>query len=290
MRLDWLAVRFGLEYLAFRTAARLFRALGLERASDWSGWLWRRIAPLSKRHDRALQHLALAFPDKTLKERERICRGMWENLGRTFAEAFFLAEIAASDRIAYEGLDAFEAWATTSAGRVACTGHFGNWELGVLGGMRWGLKPWGIYQRIKNPSVDRDVTAMRAFLYTGGLVAKSPALPRQFIRIVKEGGTVAVMADLRDYNGASVPFFGRPAPSTSFPALLAQVAGTDILVSGMKRLPGVRFVQYYEVVPLPKTGDRRADIVAATAAIQAVLEKFIRRSPDQWMWAHRRWG
>lgn len=290
MPLDGVTVRFGLEYAAFRLAARLFRLLGLERASGFSGRAWRRFAPWSSRHRRALDHLALAFPDKSLDERERICRGMWENLGRTFAEAFFLHEIAAGDRITYEGLDLFDAWASTAAGRVACTGHFANWELGVLGGMRRGLKPWGIYQRIKNPLVDRDVTVMRSFLYTGGIVAKNPALPRQFVRIVKDGGTVAVMADLRDHGGVEVPFFGRPAPSTSFPALLAQIAGTDILVSGMRRLPGVRFVQYYEIVPMPKTGDRKADVAAATAGIQAALEGFIRRWPDQWMWAHRRWG
>lgn len=289
MRFDKLAVRYRLEHLAFKAAARLLLSLGLERASNLSGAVWRRLAPLSKRHTRALNHLAQAFPEKSEAERRDICLGMWENLGRNFAEAFFLKEIAASGRITYEGLDAFEEWASLPAGRVACAAHLANWELAILGIMRRGLEPWSIYQKIKNPYVDDDVSVMRAFLYTGGLVAKNPALPRQFLRIVREGGTIGFLADLRDFAGAHVPFFGRPAPSTTFPALLAHSTGSPILVTCMRRLPGIRFVQTYELFALPDTGDRKQDIIATTALVQSAFERFIRQWPDQWMWAHRRW-
>ncbi len=132
MRFDKLSVRYRLEYLAFRAAARLLLCLGLERASNLSGAVWRRLAPFSKRHNRALNHLAQAFPEKSDAERQEICLGMWENLGRNFAEAFFLKEIAASGRITYEGLDAFEEWASLPAGRVACAAHLANWELAIL--------------------------------------------------------------------------------------------------------------------------------------------------------------
>ena len=289
MRSDW-ASRFALEYLAFRAAGRFFLFLGLERASNFSGTVWRHIAPWSKRHGRALDHLAAAFPAKTEIERDAICRDMWENLGRTFAEAFFLDELLSADRVTYENLEAFETWARVPGGRVACTGHLANWELTPALAIRRGMRPWSIYQKIKNPLVDRDVTAMRSRLYTGGLVVKSPGVPRQFLRIVREGGTVGVMVDLRDRSGIAVPFFGRPAPSTVFPALLAHSAGSPILVCCMRRLPGIRFVQSFELVELPETGDRKADIANTTVTVQNVLERFIRQWPEQWMWAHRRWG
>ena len=217
MRFNWLSVRYRLEYLVFRLAARLFLLLGLERASDFSGALWRRVAPYSKRHGRALEHLALAFPDKTATEREEICLGMWENLGRNFSEAFFLKEIATGDRIAYEGLEAFEAWANLPAGRVACAAHLANWELTILAATQRGLKPWSIYQKIKNPLVDEDISAMRSFLYTGGLVAKDPMVPRQFLRVVRHGGTIGCLADLRDFAGVSVSFFRPPGTVDDVP-------------------------------------------------------------------------
>ena len=102
MQFDRRAILYGFEHAMFQTAGALFRRLGLERASAFSGAVWRRLAPLSKRHGRALGHLALSLPEKTAAEREAIVRAMWENLGRNFAEAFFLREIASSDRVTYE--------------------------------------------------------------------------------------------------------------------------------------------------------------------------------------------
>ena len=290
MRFDWLSVRFGLEYLAFRTAGLIFKGLGLERASAVSGAVWRAVAPWSKRHQRALGHLGFAFPSMSAAEKERICRSMWHNLGCTFAEAFFLPEIAAGDRVTLEGIEAFGRWLALEGGRVACAPHLGNWELTILPAARHGVRPWSIYQKIKNPLVDRDVAAMRSFLYTGGLVAKHAGVPRQFVRIIRDGGTVCLLADLREYGGMTVPFLGRPAPSTNFPALLALTAGTPILVSGLRRLPGVRFIQVFELVELSHTGDRKLDLIRTTEAIHAAFERLIRQWPDQWMWAHRRWG
>lgn len=283
-------LRHGLEHLLFRFAAGLFRLMGLERASAVSGAIWRRFAPLSKRQARALSHLAQSLPRTTAPEREAIAASMWENLGRTFAEAFFLREIVEGDRVTYENQAAFDEWRRWPGGKVACAAHLANWELTIAPATRSGLAPWSIYQRIKNPRVDRDVHALRAFLYTGGLVPKDDGVPRRFLRVIRDGGTVGLLTDLRDYSGLSVPFLGRPAPSTTFPALLAVSAGSPILVSCMRRLPGVRFVQSYTLVPMPDSGDRKADVAAVTASVQGVFDGFVRRWPDQWMWAHRRWG
>ncbi len=264
--------------------------MGLETASTASGAVWRHVAPFSKRHGRALGHVAAALPEKTEAEREIIVRSMWEGLGRTFAEAFFLREIVAGDRVICDDRRALDAWLDWPGGKVACSAHLANWELAVAPALATDLKLWSIYQRLKNPLVDRAVRDLRAFLYEGGLVAKDEGVPRQFLRIVRDGGAVAMLADLRDFTGISVPFLGRSAPTTTFPALLAVSAGSPILVCCMRRLPGVRFQQSFALVTMPDSGDRKADVAAVTAAIQAVFDRYIRDWPDQWMWAHRRWG
>jgi KDO2-lipid IV(A) lauroyltransferase len=286
----WIPLKYGLEYAGFRLAALILKALPVEAASALSGFVWRSMAPHLHRHERALDNLALAFPTKTLAERQAIALLMWDNLGRTFGEAFHLREIAASGRVQIEASEAFELWAQREGGKVACAGHLGNWELAILGISARGLKPWSIYQRIKNPSVDRLVAQMRGFLYTGGLVQKNPALPRLFMRVLRDGGTIGFLADQRDYSGVEVPFFGIQAPSTTFPALLARSVSAPILMVRMRRLPGARFVQSFELIDMPITADRKADVTAATALIHAAFERYIRDAPEQWMWAHRRWG
>lgn len=290
MRQTSISLKYRLEYRLFRLASLIFGAMSVEAASGVSGWLWRHLAPLLGRHGRALRHLERALPASTRAEREAIARSMWENLGRTFGEAFHLERILSDGRLGVENADVFERWASQPGGKVACAGHLANWELAITGISRRGLKPWSIYQRVKNPLVEHDILAMRESLYTGGLVPKDPTLPRRFLRIVREGGTVGFLGDLRDPGGIAVPFFGQPAPSTTFPAILARSVEGPVLMVLMRRLPGVRFVLSHELIEVPVTADRKADIAVVTAAIQAAFERAIRAAPEQWMWAHRRWG
>jgi KDO2-lipid IV(A) lauroyltransferase len=107
---------------------------------------------------------------------------------------------------------------------------------------------------------------------------------------VRDGGVLATMADLRDRKGVMVPFFGRMAPTSTFPALVARMTGAPLFAVEIVRRPGVRFVIALRAIEVPRTAERQADIEAATASLHAAFEDFIRRNPEQWMWAHRRWG
>lgn len=283
-------LRHALDYAAFRLLAAIFGSLPLEAASSFSGACWRLVAPHLKRHKRALDNLAIAFPEKNLGERERIARAMWDNLGRTFAEFFHLAEILESDRIQLDPSPQFAALRAAAPSAIVCGMHMGNWEIVVVAALRSGFKPAGVYQKITNPLVDDYVRRMRAPLYPGGLLEKSSRTAVQLMRIAKAGGCAAFLADQRDSRGLVVPFFGRPAPSAAFPAHLAETFDLPLYAFRVKREKGARFSIKTEPVPLRRSGDRHADIAATTAALQATYERFIRETPEQWMWAHRRWA
>jgi KDO2-lipid IV(A) lauroyltransferase len=276
------------EYLALRMLAALIMALPLEVASRWSGAGWRLVAPRLRRHQRALDNLARALPETTPAERERIARAMWDNLGRTFAEFFHIPRIVSEGRIALESFERFEA--ITSGGPfVVCSLHMGNWEIVSQGGLRFGVPVAGVYQRLTNPLVDEWLRKVREPLYPGGLYDKSPAAARALLRLARQGGYPAFIADLRERRGVVTPFFGHPARSNAFPALIARVAGRPLYAVRAMRLPNVRFSMRIERIDVPQTDDRDADVLAATAALQAQFEEFVREAPEQWMWAHRRW-
>jgi Kdo2-lipid IVA lauroyltransferase/acyltransferase len=55
------------------------------------------------------------------------------------------------------------------------------------------------------------------------------------------------------------------------------------------RLPNARFSVTLEQIPAPATGDRQADTLALTAAIQAKLEQWIAADPGRWLWFYKRW-
>jgi KDO2-lipid IV(A) lauroyltransferase len=277
-----------LEYIAFRVLAAVAIALPLDRASAVSGFLWRLIAPLLGRQKRALDNLALALPETTEAERRRITLEMWDNLGRTFAEFFHVQQILAERRVALEPFEKFEA-IVAGGPFVVCTLHLGNWELAAQAGQRFGLPLAGVYQSLTNPLVDRWLYEHRRPLYPGGLFDKSPATSRALIKLARAGGYPAFVADLREGRGVKVPFFGRPAWSNPFPALIARVAGIPLFAAAVVRTEGAHFVMRIEPVEVPRGDDRDADVLATTAALQARFEQFVRDTPEQWMWAHRRW-
>jgi len=281
-------LKYRLEYGVVRAVAWLVARLPLETASSLSGWIWRKVAPRLKRHERALHHLATAFPAMSAAERERVACDMWEVLGQTFAESFYLPEIFASDRIDVSGLEILRDY--PGQGVIICASHQGNWEVASMGLMRVGREPSGLYQRVKNPLVDAYLQDIRAPYYPAGLFAKDPATPLKLMRLLKRGGCLAMLADLREHTGVKVPFFGQEAPSTPFPALMARNLGLPLFAGRIVREPGVRFRLSVEKIECPVTDDKNADILAATANLQAAFERSIREKPEQWMWAHQRWG
>src|SRR3954463_2670435 len=75
-------LQFRIEYVALRFVAGIFRTLPLNAATRASAYAWSKLAPIvnPKRHRRALENLAIAFPEKSPEERLQIALAHWENL------------------------------------------------------------------------------------------------------------------------------------------------------------------------------------------------------------------
>lgn len=279
-----------IEYAGFRLVAAVASSLPLDVASAVSGRIWRFVAPFLRRHARARANIATSLPDLSEQAREAILLEMWENLGRTFGEAFHLQELAgARDRVTIDLSPEVEA-PLRRGGVVLVSLHLGNWEIAVTSLAPYGLEAAGVYQSLKNPIVDDYVTGMRGPLYKAGLFSKGHDTVFKLMRVVRAGKSVAILADQREHRGISVPFFGRPAPSNPFPAILARSQKVPLVAGYVLRTQGANFIVRGEVVEVPQTGDREADVAVATANIHALFERWIREHPGQWMWGHRRWG
>jgi KDO2-lipid IV(A) lauroyltransferase len=284
-----LRISHRLEYGLLRVLEGLARLLGPDRASALSGRLWRLIAPRTARHRRALENLARAFPDKDLGEREAIARAMWDNLGRTMAEGLMLERVVTDPgRVRISEADLAQVRAVGGRAIFASL-HYGNWEVVMWPVTALGYAPAGVYQRVQNPLIDARVAHLRRFVLTAGIYDKGHGTPRRLVKLARADHPIGVLADHREMRGIRVPFFGHPAPTTPLPAFLARNLDLPLIAGRSIREGGVRFRVESEEVPVPRTADRHADVEAATAALQAVFERWIREDPTQWMWAHRRW-
>jgi Kdo2-lipid IVA lauroyltransferase/acyltransferase len=286
-----IAVQNWLEGIALHTAIWLFRLIPVDIASHLMGFFWRKLAPLNARHKRAIRHLALAYPDMSHKDREKIVLGMWENLGRVAAETFHVDRLLKQD-FRFEAVPD-ETTEQVLRGETAClfvSFHSANWELCVQPAVRQGVKITGVYQQLRNPESDKALRSLRRDLYKGGLLSKGHQTARKILSTLKSGGVVAMMGDLRETRGIQVPFFGQMAYANTVPASLARACNVPIVLGRVIRKDGVNFRIETKTVFVPTTDDRQADIEATTSEMHSIFEDWIREHPEQWMWIHRKWA
>jgi len=286
----WRRLRYWFEYAGFRVMGMFFAFLPIELASQFGGALVAWFGPRSKkRHPRLLRNLQTSMPELSDAEAEKLAVEVWRNLGYVLGEFFHLDEIVET-RVELENPDVLCDIAASGKGAVLCGAHQANWEGGSAILLALGFKPLGVYHPMSNPLVDANVRARRLKYYPGGLMAKrDPDTPMALIRYARQGGSIAFLVDQQVHMGLQTPFFGRPAQTTPFPAMVARQCNIPLLLITGARLPGVRFRVRADVIEVPRSEDRNADIFAATTTMQAELERTIREHPEQWMWTHDRW-
>jgi KDO2-lipid IV(A) lauroyltransferase len=114
---------------------------------------------------------------------------------------------------------------------------------------------------------------------------------RRTPRTLRAGGAVAFLTDQAGLYLAStfVPFFGRPAKTPRGPAVFALRLDAPVIFGTALRLPTGRYRLSFEEVPVPESGDLDSDVDALVASYTQILEKWVRRAPEQYFWQHRRW-
>jgi len=309
-------LRYALEAAVVHAAVFLIRLLPLRAASALGGWLGRTIGPRVAVSRRAAANLAAAFPQAGEAERRAIIRGMWNNLGRTGFEYPHLRKFWEDDlfeRVAEHGFGNVMAAAergepVTIKGRrielvgveqalelyfrpgphIIFSGHLGNWEVLPMLGNMLDMNVDVIFRRPNNPHVDRLLIEMRGS--HGGLVPKG-ALGAVLSRSTLErGGLLGLLADQKHNQGVAVPFFGRPAMTAPMVAKLALQYRCPVHGAWVRRLDRLNFrVTIEPALDIPDSGDQAADVAAILAQVNATYERWIRESPEQWMWVHRRW-
>jgi len=241
-----------------------------------------------------MRNLAIAFPDKTSKEKKRILRKVYKNLGRQMAEFCLFPRYTPEnvDKIAtYDGFENFAQAEARGKGVLFITAHFGGWEIGSFFHSLHGHPLNIVIRPLDNPHLNAMVDRYRTRY--GNSTFPKQDFARGLLSSLNRGQTVGILMDtnMTPPQGAFVDFFGVPACTATG---LARVAlHTDAAV-----VPGFTLwdqklgkyrIRFDPALKLIRTGDDEADAVANTAAFTKVIENYVSRYPEQWLWVHRRW-
>jgi KDO2-lipid IV(A) lauroyltransferase len=238
-----------------------------------------------------LDNLAWAFPERSDAERRAIARGAYRTMAQAAVESV-TSDLLPDDELAravsvvdWKGLDVL---LERHQPVLVASAHLGSWELFAEVMARRGIAFSAVVRPLAGAFNEwvvrnRQAAGMELILQRGALQGMLKALQR--------GRPVVQLIDqaLPSPAALRVPFFGRPATTTPALSMAALRSKAPVYVVVALR-EGEALRMFVEgPFPVPPLEDHHAALEAHAAQLTLVLEGYIRRAPDQWLWLHRRW-
>lgn len=249
---------------------------------------------LSRREKtRALENLSTAFgKEKSVGDILRICHCCFENLGKGLMEVLQFPRLTSEnlDRlVAFEGKQNIDDALEMGRGVIILTAHFGNWELL---GASLALSGYGInfiVRPARSPRLDVLVNRNRESMGIG-CIPRGRSV-RGALRCLRRNELLGILADIDTrVDGVFVDFFDRPAFTPRGPVSIALRTGAALLPAFIiRQKDDTHRVVVEKALELEITGALEEDIRANTARFTKIIESYIRKYPEQWIWIHQRW-
>jgi KDO2-lipid IV(A) lauroyltransferase len=256
---------------------------GFGRLVFWVDGFHRRIA---------LENLAHAFPSRSDADRRALAKAMFEHFGGLVFELLKFGTLTReqiSALMEVEGLERIQAAHAKGKGVFYVTGHFGYWEMQAIAHPFHSPTIAVMARPLDNPRLHDMLERLRTV--SGNRVLYRQGVLRRVLRELTANSGVAVLIDqhLHTPEAVYVDYFGRPAATTSAPAALALRTGAVVIPVFALPLPGGRYRFIYEHPVEPPPADSPEPVLEFTQRCTDVLEMYVRRHPELWLWMHRRW-
>jgi len=168
--------------------------------------------------------------------------------------------------------------------------HLGNWELLSVIPYITGLKFSVVYQTVEFAPMNRYINEKREF--TGASMIPLHNALDKVKACLEQGDIAGLIVDQnvrKRHRGVFVDFFNRKSCVHKGLAGLAMSTKAPVLPVFTYRSQGKIYIEILPQVPLIQTKDEQKDIFDNTQVYHSIIEKFIRKYPDQWFWVHNKW-
>ena len=287
-------IKYFFEFISIISLFCIFKIIGLKNASNLGSVLGKTFGPLFRKKNIIKKNIKIGLGDIDEKKEEEIISGMWSNIGRTFAEYIFLKDFKFNktnfNHIKINGTNYLEQIKKSNEPVIFYSGHFANFELMAMELDKSGVKTAAIYRPLNNFFLNPLMEYLRMKYICPTQIPKGRKGMREIINRIKDGYSIALMMDQRVSEGQKVPFFNKPAFTTTIPAQLALKYDCKLVPISLERKEGANFeMTVHEQYNIEKTGNDEEDTKNITLKINKIIEKMIIKNPKQWIWSHNRW-
>lgn len=290
----FLPMRDSIEYFLFAVVHRIARLLSFRTAERLGALLGDAVFSFTSfRKKVTLENLRHAFPEKSEAERRAIARGAYRNYGIALLEFLWASDkpaVTLIPLVRIQNPEVMRSALERRKGVLFLSGHFGAWEfLVTASSLQFGVPAATLVQHQRNARIDARIDAIRRRF--GNDTIPMGVASRRVLTALAENRIVPLLADQSGPKEAVfVEFFGRPAATHRGVAAFSLKSGAPIVMGFLVRQhDGTYTLTLEEVAQHDLGGYNEENIIELTRRHVAVLERWIRRHPDHWLWMHKRW-
>ena len=287
-------IKYFFEFISIISLFCIFKIIGLKNASGLGSILGKIVGPFFRSKNITKQNIRTGLGNLDKKNEKEIINNMWSNIGRTFAEYVFLKDFKFNktnfDHMKIIGTNYLIEIKRSNKPVIFYSGHFANFELMAMELDKFGIKTAAIYRPLNNFFLNPLMEYLRMKYICPIQIPKGRMGMREIISRIKDGYSIALMMDQRVSEGQKVPFFNKPAFTTTIPAQIALKYDCKLVPIFLERKGSLNFeMTVHEPYKIEKTGNNEEDTKNITLKINQVIEKMIIKNPTQWIWSHNRW-
>jgi KDO2-lipid IV(A) lauroyltransferase len=240
-----------------------------------------------------LDNLERALGDElSLEERIRTGRRSYINFAKSMIELASFRRLGRErlvELVRFHDFERIESALSEGKGLLVVTGHFGSWELFGASAAARGLPVDFIVGEQTNTLVDEYINGLRRSAGLG-IIYKGIAV-RGVFESLKKNRVIAILSDQdARRSGIFVDFFGIQSSTYPGVAHIAWKTGCPIIYGSIvRRSDGTHDASFGRAMHADTEKGREEEAERLIAEITKMLEDSIRRNPDHYFWAHRRW-
>ena len=235
-------------------------------------------------------HLQRSFPDYTTKQRKNIMRSFYKNLCDITLESikgYTMPSSEIAKRWKIKNPEILQPYFEKQRSIIVLSGHYQNWEWSTSLGLHIPHHCIGAYKPIHNHYINDYLIQCRSV--NNIELIPSHQTGRSFIKNRHKTCAFGLIADQHPAGTKNlhwVNFLNQETATLTGPEQLAQKFNYPVFYASSHRKQ--RGVYEITLVPISDQPSSTQD-GEITEKFMSLLEKDIIKSPEDWLWTHKRW-
>ena len=278
-------------YLFFRFIVFVFSLIpfgALYKLADFFAWLLFNV--FGYRKEVVLKQLTTSFPNKSKAEIAQIARASYTNLADIIVESikgFTMTEADFRQRYVFMNPSVANDLAAKGQSTIHIAAHYGNWEWGAIAYPLWVTSPTlGFYKPLANGFIEKYGRKKRG-MFNFNLIPIGETA-QAFIDYKDKATAYVFVSDQSTWSDKAhwVTFLGQDTACPPGADKYARALNATVFYAHIQRVKR----GFYEITLTELASNSTAlPEGEVTKRYMAKLETILLKSPQDWLWSHKRW-